>query len=112
MGIPSNPEQKLEMAEDTAKATAWTSVVALEDSPIPSGWGQEAGRVTGSGLYIAPPPLKKTLYKKTTSCGACTPSLRHQLGTKINTCWMNGLYYCVLVLATGLVGEVVPWWPS
>lgn len=67
MGIPSNLEQKLGMAEGTAKA--WKSVVALEDSPIPRGWGQEAGRVTGSGLYIAPPPLKKGFIRKPQAVG-------------------------------------------
>lgn len=75
MGIPSNLEQKLEMAEDTAKATAWMSVVALEDSPIPSGWGQEAGRVTGSGLYIAPPPLKKKRFIRKPQAVGLVPRL-------------------------------------
>lgn len=69
MGIPSNLEQKLEMVEGTAKAKAWKSVVALEDSPIPRGWGQEAGRVTGTGLYIAPPPLKKGFIRKPQAVG-------------------------------------------
>lgn len=86
MGIPSNLEQKLGMAK------AWKSVVALEDSPVPKGWGQEAGvGVTGSGLYIVPPLLKKGFIRKPQALGLVPLLLRHhqlvhQLGTKINTC--------------------------